>query len=44
MAILKFKVQILHLGGAVRTTHHERVAYHYSEGIGGAYREIGAYR
>lgn len=37
---IKFKVQILHFRGAVRTTHHKRTAHHYPEGISESYREI----
>lgn len=37
---IKFKVQILHFRGTVRTTHHKRTARHYPERISGSYREI----
>lgn len=32
------------LGGAIRTTHHERTAHHYPEEIGRVYQETSAYR
>lgn len=37
---IKFKVQILHFRGAVRTTHHKRTAHHYPKGISGSYEEV----